>query len=279
MRRLLLALCALSGCAPADGPSPSTIDGLRVLAVRAEPAEAPPGSPVRLQATVADADGLRDTPITWAWCLTPKPPTENNAVAAECLADGVAPIGVGAGVDAALPTDGCRLFGPQSPGPGLRPRDPDVTGGYHQPVRLEVDGAVAFGAVRLRCDLAQAPLAVARAFAEDYAANVHPRIEDFAPPESVEAGGSLSLSLAADAPETYLRFDPASRALETRTEQLTVSWFVTGGAVEPARVDATDRPAEARWSAPDAPGTYSVIAVLRDSRGGVAVAERRITVR
>ncbi len=280
MRRWLLTpLLALPACAPDAGPSPGLIDGVRVLAVRAEPAEAAPGSAVRLVATVADADGvIDDIAVDWAWCAAPKPPTENNAVAAACLADGVTAIGAGGPtVESTLPADGCRLFGPESPGPGLRPRDPDVTGGYHQPVRLVVDGQTAFGAVRLRCNLAQAPLSVAQTFAAEYTANAHPALTLDGPAQATP-GAAVAFTAEAEPPEDYLRFDPAARALETREEQLIVSWFVTGGALDGERSDVTRGPATVIWTAPAA-GRYSVIAVLRDSRGGVAVREHRIEVR
>ncbi|MGK0362596.1 MAG: hypothetical protein ACI9U2_004917, partial [Bradymonadia bacterium] len=110
----LLAL--LLGCAPADGPDPSRIDGLRVLAVAVDPPETTPGMPVTISVTTArDAAPI----INWAWCATPKPPTENNVVDPACLGSGVAAIqATGPMINATVPADACRLFGPISPGPG-----------------------------------------------------------------------------------------------------------------------------------------------------------------
>lgn len=281
MRRFVTPMAlALVGCAAEPGPSPALLDDLRVLAVRAEPPEAAPGEAVRLWATVADTSGVRDDlAVEWSWCAAPKPPTEDNVVSPACLADAVVPIGRGDAVEAALPADGCRLFGPESPGPGLRPRDPDVTGGYHQPVRLAIDGVVAFGAVRLRCALAQAPLSVAQAFAADYAPNHNPVITALDGPPTATPGQRIPLRVETDAPEAYLRFDPASRDLETVDERYTVSWFVTGGALDPARGDVDAGAAEASWTAPAEAGAHSVIAVVRDSRGGVDVIALRVDVR
>lgn len=273
------AICALLlACAPNGGPAPSRIDSPRVLAIQADPPEITPGQPVRLQVTLA---GITDAPsIEWAWCVTPKPPTENNVVDPACLGAGVTAIPAGGGaISAMIPADACRLFGPISPGPGLRPRDADVTGGYYQPVRVTAGEVVAIGLVRLRCGLPQAPLRATQRYAAEYLSNLNPVILAFDAPASVGAGEVVDLRLEADAPEAFLRFDPGARALVDDAEILTVSWFTTAGALSADRTPMVDEQATVGWRAPPGSGTVELFAVLRDSRGGVAVQRVLIDVR
>src|SRR5579862_964559 len=120
----------------------------------------------------------------WALCLIPKPLDENNVVAGGCLADsgdGILALPSGATSRTIVPLDACALFGPdpppQMPGlPPLRPRDPDVAGGYYQPVRTRLNGLQGFGLERITCDLAQAGAALAVQFAMQYTANNNPTI-------------------------------------------------------------------------------------------------------
>lgn len=253
---------ALLGCGVADGPSPALLTEARVIAIQAEPAEAAPGEAVVLTATIAGGDLV--APPSWTWCATPKPPTENNSVAPACL-DGGASIATGTTTRVTLPGDGCRLFGPESPGPGLRPRDPDITGGYYQPAVLHLDAARAVGLVRLRCNLSQAPLAVAQRFAAEYTPNRNPS----ATLTAAVTGPRVRLRVETDPPEQYLRFDLGARALVEQTESLTVAWFVPNGRIANPRSVIRDEAAEVEW-VPDAlPAT--AFAVVRDARGGVAV--------
>jgi hypothetical protein len=81
--------------------------------------------------------------------------------------------------------------------------------------------------------------------------------------------------------ETYVRYDDAARTFETRVEALSATWFATGGAFEVARngvKDAESDRVENAWTAPDAPGTLWLWAVLRDERGGVSFDARRLVV-
>jgi hypothetical protein len=157
-RRAALALFALASglttvaCIPELADGSSRVDSPRVIAVRAEPAEAQPGRPVTYTALYADASGeLAVAPIDWAYCLLRKPLSELGPVNRGCFVatDDDALLSLGAGLTAmgTLPRDGCRLFGPTPPPPRDgepvgRPVDPDATGGFYQPVRLRVeDGA------------------------------------------------------------------------------------------------------------------------------------------
>src|SRR3954469_271713 len=85
------AACVIaSGCAGCDSGLDqrlAIIDRPRVLAVIADPPEARPGASVRYTAVVASPDGPVAASPRWAFCIAPKPPTEDNAVASDCLDD------------------------------------------------------------------------------------------------------------------------------------------------------------------------------------------------
>src|SRR5690606_7023206 len=156
------------------------VDEPRVLAIRSEPAEAKPGAEVRYRALLAGPGGpLHELP-RWAFCTAPKPPTEDNVVSSECIGpDLLVDLGTTDEPSGTLPSDGCRLFGPDTPPGEFRPRDPDPTGGYYQPVRADVLGDIAFGLSRITCKLPTAPTHVARDYDLHYVANENPALDPF----------------------------------------------------------------------------------------------------
>jgi hypothetical protein len=282
------AAVALPGgaCAPDLGVRDSLVDGVRVLAVVSEPAEAKPGATVAYRALVVGPDGTHaSTPAdAWAWatCTAPKLLEQENSVDDACTEGAVRPIGSGPTASAPVPTDACSLFGPDAP-PGLRPRDPDPTGGYYVPVRLRVPptgpsdgtGLTAFGFTRATCDLAGAPSDAALAYTAGYQANQNPHLDGVDVPGPVAPGAKVTLRARwpAGSAESYLAYDSAARALTTRGETLRVAWFATGGAFD---ADATGNDATgldatgsaSGWTAPEAPGLVHAWVVLRDTRGG-----------
>jgi hypothetical protein len=284
MKRALLFLSLLlAACDDALDQRLAIIDTPRVLAVVANPAEAKPGAQVSYEAVIASPEGPLATPPAWAFCTAPKAPTEDNVASVECVAGeqlidlGTAPTATGL-----LPAEGCLRFGPDTPPGGFRPRAPDETGGYYQPVRVVVDDLLAIGLSRITCKLPTAPAEVARDYDLRYAANVNPTLDpvDLA---TVPADTDITLTASwpASAVETYLYFDPVSQALVERREAMRVSWFATGGAlaVDASLVGEQDEAlsASTTWHTPAA-GTAWVWLVLRDSRGGVATQALAITV-
>lgn len=190
----VLALAALSvssvGCQPDLGATSSTVVGLRFLAVSAEPPEAMPNTPVSYAALVVDGAGEQtDLPIDWAFCNAQKPLSDQGDVSAQCFtlaADYLAPLGVGATAMGALPTSACNLFGPDAPPavadePPGRPADPDLTGGYYQPVRLllqtDAQTLLAAGESRILCGLPGATAETLQAFKQHYRVNTNPVLE------------------------------------------------------------------------------------------------------
>jgi len=297
------------GCKPDLGSPASLVIGPRVLAVRGTPAEAAPGMSVAFDVLAVGPGGtIVDPPLGWSFCHTPKPPAEANAVSAECI-DTPDDAGPASTFMAALPNDGCMTFGPEPPPvqpgqPQIRPRDPDATGGFYQPVRVTLQDAagtdVAFQLERITCMLANAPVDVSRTFNMTYTSNLNPVIDqvvldpDGAATSLVGASAATGVTVASratvtlqaswlsDVPESYPVWDLASRMLVTHRESLRVSWFASAGSFTK---DTTGRGEEepelfARndWTAPQESGAVHFWMVLRDSRGGVDFRETTIEV-
>lgn len=284
---ITVALLA-AACDPELPQQTSRIDAPRVLAVIATPAEAAPGAAVDYTAVVAAPDGAVAAPaLAWSYCTAPKPPTEDNIVPAACVDDPAALVAIAA--TATLPTAACRTYGPDLGTTGARPRDPDPSGGYYQPVRVDLAGApLTFGLHRLACNLADAPPAIVRDFRLRYRANLHPTLASLALADgatTVAPGATATLvaTWPADAAEPYVIYDRAVVAVVDRREALRVGWFATDGALAAdATGVAADDPATATtvtWTAPSMPGLVHLWAVLHDDRGGVATATIAVDVR
>ena len=169
-RVLLLALgAAMAGCKPTLDDTSPLVAAPRVLAVRSDPAEVTPGNDVTVSALFVDGNGKTALqPLSYAFCTLRKPLTELGPVSPGCLvstADWLVPLGDGPMAQGMVPMDACRQFGPDTPDtkagePPGRPVDPDLTGGYYQPVRLQVGAgdAATFAAAetRLTCGVAGA---------------------------------------------------------------------------------------------------------------------------
>jgi hypothetical protein len=273
------------GCVEDVGPSPSIVLAPRVLAVISEPPETRTGETTTLSTLVATPEGTA-TPssASWGFCTTPKPLTENNSVSSACFADAVAPIaGATAVVVATIPNPSCSLFGPDVPPDGTRPRDPDPTGGYFQPVRVDVAGISAIGEHRIVCNLASAPVNIAREYRERYVPNRNPAHFTVSFGDG-EVRGSTDVTLtgswdASDA-ETYVSFDVASQTLQTRRESMSLSWFTTAGTfADTVTGRGEDDPTLSSsnvWTTPPAGQTAYLWVVLRDGRGGTAVFSKSV---
>lgn len=319
----LTILLAGLACKPQLGDPPSLITGPTLLAMRGEPAEAAPGETVKYVLIAADldgpipaqnAEGIKE-PALWSLCNVPKPPTESNAVNRACLdwealpgTEGPTPTSL----TAAMPENACQLFGPQSPpqvgdAPPIRPRDPDVTGGYYLPVRVSVnvpgelrrpgmareDALVGFGLERIYCGLANAPASMIPEYNKTYSHNrnpyinfvsyqigndrmqVLPPVDAYVPARTELPLGSTMMfeaSWTADDVETYPAYDVLSRTLVARREAMRVSWYATSGVFEHDTTGRSEEDPETysdnTWT-PDATGPVHLWVVLRDSRGGV----------
>ena len=274
---LAAILIAASSCRPDLGAPISLIQGPRILAARGTPPEAREGAAVTYDLLAVDVSGTAvEPPATWAVCKEPRPPSETNAVSVACLTipdqGGPAPTFT-APITAANPDDptttgACSMFGPlRSPlDPNARPRDPDVTGGFYQPVRAALPGPEgslirAFVLERIQCRLANAPIDIAVQFnnpydaasnPNGYSSNSNPVLAQLtlavaggspsvfpaivaglpAPVAPVVAAGAqvtFEASWDAEVAETFPVYDIRSVALTPQREALRVSWFATGG--------------------------------------------------
>jgi hypothetical protein len=279
----LLGLGAVIGaasCRPDLGAPSSLIQGPRLLAVRGTPPEAKEGAGVTYELLAVDVTGTTPAPpASWAVCQEPRPPSESNSVSAACLTipdqGGPAPTFTApitaANRDDPTTTGACSIFGPLRPplDPNARPRDPDVTGGFYQPVRVTLPGPGgsllrAFDLERIQCRLANAPIDVAGQFNNPYdavtnpsgyppnrnpalaqvtfavaggAPSVLPAIVDgmpASPAPAVARGESVTLEASwnAEEAETFPVYDIRSVTLAAHREALSVSWFATGGAFD-----------------------------------------------
>jgi len=206
-RILTIACVCLAGlgCKPEIGNPLSLITGPTILAVRGEPAEAAAGQPVSYELLAVDVDGpipadnsVLSDPALWAVCTVPKPPTEINAVAKQCLDTASLPGAAGSTLttfDSPMLDNACSLFGPIAPPvqgdqPAIQPRSPDITGGYYLPVRVSIaipldlrrpgmatpDTLVGFALERISCGLANAPAADLTQYNKTYTRNQNPVI-------------------------------------------------------------------------------------------------------
>jgi hypothetical protein len=316
---LLAPALFATACKPNLGSPPSLIVAPRILAVRGMPAEAAEGEMVTYDILAVDPTDptlptarIESPQVKWALCHDPKPPASANAVASTCLGmlDDSMPA---ATFKAPMPSDDCKVFGPQPPDvmpgkPPLRPQDPDVTGGFYQPVRAVLatsDGEeTAFQLERLKCHLANAPADITAAFNMMIKPNQNPAIASvtldpagtpttlFAMNQAaapamptVAAGAPVTLEVAWSdtTPETYPVFNLVTQMLDTHRESLSVSWFATDGSFEHDRTGRgemeTDLTTDNVWTAPTTPGAVVHFWVLlRDIRGGVDFAETALMV-
>jgi hypothetical protein len=213
----LVVVLAASACKPQLEDELSLVTSPRVLAVRATPAESDPAAGAEFETLFADASGTRtDAEVSWSFCLARKPLSELGPIAPECR-DPSSPersfIGEGLTATAPLPADACRLFGPQLPEPkpgepAGRPVDPDSTGGFYQPVVLDVaEGKYALGifGARLGCPLSGVSQEESIAFERAYRPNQNPepgairageQVLSTTNPNPIAAGSVLELEVA-----------------------------------------------------------------------------------
>lgn len=296
-----------AACVPDNDQNESLITAPRVIAVQMEPAEVAPRQPFKLRVLAAGGE----VDLDWSFCGEQKPLSELGPISKRCLAPHGAglldPFGSGTEVNATMPADACRLYGPDRPPPKQgepagRPVDADPSGGYYQPVSLfefNEQAATLFEA-RVACSLPGVTRAQYAEWTMRYVRNVNPSIDAIEAVhggeaflldenEPLQVSGLRSLALRVWAPlcgdeldpaaacggaEPYLYYDIGSKALVTRTETLSASWFATGGSFQDSRtgMEITDEGAlaENRWTVPREPGEVTLWVVLRDNRGGVA---------
>jgi hypothetical protein len=185
---VVLAVTTLVGCLPDVEDTDTLVREPRVLAVSATPAEVGRNQSTSLSALYADASGnLQQGALDWAFCSARKPLAELGPISPSCLdeqGDALEGIGEGLSVEAKVPMEACRLFGPDRPPPkdgepAGRPVDPDPTGGYYQPLRLFDRDQDAFTLFELRvsCNLPNVGQTVSADFVRRYRRNQNPALD------------------------------------------------------------------------------------------------------
>lgn len=272
------AVAILAACVPDLGERDSLVSATVVVAVRGEPPEVDPGARVHFDVLVATPDGPITAPLArWDYCATAKRLTENGSVSASCLRDnGVIPIAAGpSSVDTNIPSNACNVFGPRTLTQDDRPRDPDITGGYYQPLRVIVGGKIGFGFERVACGAPLAPADVVDAFGKRYRANRNPTLDPISlATASRGARVVLRATWPADAAETFPVYDLENKVLVDHRESMRVSWFATAGTFDADRTGRDEAESQLftdnGWTAPDAAQMVHFYVVLRDPRGGTA---------
>lgn len=216
-------------CQPAFSERTSEVANYRVLAIQAEPAEwekvvnpdTNQATPAKYSALVVDPLGtIQNAALDWAFCTLPKPLTELNDVSIACFQNDpsfIVEIGTGADAVAPIPDNTCRQFGPEVPeNTAYRPADPDVTGGYYQPIRVmyrptPTTVVPTIAKVRIHCGLAGASQDQTAEYNRSYHLNTNPVIS------SVLANGQPVTTLEQDPNATL----PAARGA---TLTLRVTW-------------------------------------------------------
>jgi hypothetical protein len=185
---VLVCVATVLACRPDLSERQSFVAGPTVLAIRSDPAEAETTSPVSLSALVVDPSGGTPTMIVdWAICKARKPLAELepvNPICTQRVGDFLIPLGQGTNAGGKVPSDACRLFGPEVPAPKPgepfgRPTDPDTTGGYYLPIRVILDANPdqrTLGTTRLSCGVAGASSGDATEFRAHYHINGNPTV-------------------------------------------------------------------------------------------------------
>jgi len=263
MKRTLLILAALACACNKSFTPASYVQGLRVLAVKADLPEVAPGATTTFTVLAVDTSGA-PIQVSW-WACTEPELVGTGPINPACFNTTPEPfllgLGNGLSLSAIVPLVTPSDFGP-----------PDASGGLYLPVILHASSAsgrvdAAYG---LRLAQGEAP-------------NQNPKLTgvylvpstgaptpiDGETPFPVHAGDALTLQaqFTGDSAETYAG-GPGQPA--TLTEILSASWFATAGSFSE---DVTGFPKpNTVWTAdeglPPVGGTIDLWVVGRDNRGG-----------
>ncbi len=307
MRALLAAslLPVMAGASGCDSFKPATlVESLRVLAIRAEPAEIATGQTTLLRALVVDLDpAAAGRAVTLEWALCDKIPAPGVEIDPTCFDLETAPY------ITPLPTlpDG----GAQATMPPHTIRDlgiPDPTGGLYVPIRLRARAGdkkvTAFHKLRFSNGIVapnQNPTLTGVAFIPTGAdgdlpdagqtVTPQPLVDDGSAPMVLPRGGKLRLraSAAPGSAESYTTIagsigadtDPSQIETKTVTELIRFFWYTSAGRYD-GQVTGEERPdnvldtSEYAESLAGRGGLVDVWLVAREERGGIDWLHRQI---
>jgi len=270
-----LALLSVLACNRTFDPA-SKVVGLRVLAIRAEPPEVPPGQATTLDALAFDTSGA---PLATSWMACTEPAllgtgTINPDCVKQQTAPFLIPLGQGIPLTATLPMINPSIFGP-----------PDPSGGLYLPVRLQVETADDLVSAIYRMRLAQGDAppnhnpSLAAVLVVPPAGEPTPL--DPATPLDVSAGGKVTLraTFVDGSAESYSLSSGGTQT--TVTELLRVSWFATAGSFDnPVTGESKpDTVFTADGVLPPAGSPIDLYVVGRDERGGTDYTHRQLVLR
>ncbi|MBN2799030.1 MAG: hypothetical protein JXX28_07770 [Deltaproteobacteria bacterium] len=280
---LLLAGCVVGGAdepRPRDLASSWEVDRLRVLAIRAEPPEAAPGTEVALEALVAGPPGLAlPSDRVWLACAEATPlgcPLDPELLTGEPTPDELVAAGL-IGLEprwAPTYTPSAELLSDADP----RARENGVY--VTAEVILLPEGGLEAGALDFNAvEVATKRIVVSETGAPNHNPPIRGWTVDGWPLPSgatalVTAGEAyeLGIDVPEDAPEAYQSMD-TDGLLRDYTEALYATWYATSGELLESW---TLHPwHQATWIAPAVEGQEGVWwAVLRDRRGGLTWIEQ-----
>jgi len=272
----MACLCLWGGCQSFPDPPVSFVAGLRVLGVRAEPAQVSPPAETRLALLIASTAAW---PVEVAWSVCLRAPLAGQIVNPACLTAGgppdLVPLASGSAdgssdqlaITVALPPVSPEVLG-----------QPDATGGVYLPLVARVaDAGDALTAVyRLRLNGENANPTLASVDVLDNATgSAAPLPADVGAARVVSGGEELTLGVtwADGSAETFVAPDGT-----LTTESLTTSWFSTAGELSVERTSARQPTTVLRLgkALPAAGQTIDLYAVTRDGRGGQDYAHRTL---
>ncbi len=268
------------------------LDRLRVLGVRAEPAEPQPGEDVSFEALVWSPDGA-EVPTIWFACL-PESADEFGCEIDPALAASLEGLDPETMTDEELAALFAQLVeaGLIGATPYLQPSwtaPADALDGLDEiaakegvsalvtlqavPEGAEDEDDVELAYKRVPISLADTP-------------NHNPEFELWTVSgEDIASGGGVSLSAGETVSVTAGLLDGSVEdydytaedgSIETRTEEPYFTWYATGGEFEnTTSLWPTDT---VSWTAPAEAGTYELIVTVRDRRGGMAWATLDVTI-
>lgn len=244
--KLLFVAAALAsaGCDPGTSER-WLLEELRVLGVRAEPAEAQPGVDIALESLVVDplGAGLRNVAIAWAVC-TPDPIVGQ----ASCAEPGrTVPLAIGTATTLSVATDALDGLTAEQARFGIDLYVVIAATVPSVPGAVEEDAEAGYKRIRVSTD----PVP-----------NRNPEIAWFNPASTPEDGHSTLLQAAATVESTEQFLGP----LGPDVEDLRFSWYTTGGALERGVTLGEPLASELTW---DAELGSTLYLVLRDGRGGM----------
>ncbi len=309
MRKRLLpivGLCLALGAPGCDSFKPATlVEQLRVLAIRAEPAEIASGETTTLHALVVDLDpDAKGRPVTLEWALCDKAPAPGVEIDTDCYDLDTAPFITQLET---LPDQGAQATMPPHTITSLG--IPDTTGGLYVPIRLRVRAGTntmvtAFHKLRLSnglvppnhnpslADLAFIPTGEDGEL-PDLGQTVPPQPlpDDSQPPMELPLGGKLRFRASAQpgSAESYTTIagsigattDPSQIETKTVTELIRFFWYASAGKIG-TEVTGEERPdtqldtSEYTDSLGPRGGLVDLWLVAREDRGGIDYLHRRI---